>query len=661
MKLVNDESQVSGCYCTDSELRSILTVLRETPATATTLSLPTSADEVLRFALETGFGGDEAEWSEAYAALCGDTKQAVNEGLSLDAFRTLVNDRCEDSSCFCTDEELGAILERLKLPEQDSTLQSDFFVPSAESQSPLPGEPDSEVFSSSPPFVSRKDLVQAMFHMFDLDGDDQLNESEMRRLAEEKGFQGDTDAWKEAFSALCKENGRSIEDGVDDHLFADVVNGKSKDPGCYCTDEELLNMFNKFDAAAEVVWLGSSAQLNANDQTSGRSANSTAGHLPSKQLAVPASSQFDQDLGGLSGHEDDSETNLMAAAAVRRAVPEGPQSEETETNLQAAIGDQTMRTEIIRAVFIACDTDNDGCLNRQEMWKFALETGFEGNDMEWDEAFRALCPESVRNQNAGIEFTDFAVLVEDNSEENGCYSTNEELLSMLRTWATHAGSRKVSANAKVEETEVVATREQHLKRSSGPQRADLLRSVFHQLDVDRDGVLNQEEMRHFAVETGFKGSDHQWAETYDALCGSWRNPHDGVDLDLFFRFVDDFSEDSDCYLTDDELLSLQSKLNLERANRKASLTCRNEVVTAVYEALCVENGIDVDFGLDCNTFTMLVEASDAGCICTDQELATIQRRLRSRAVPRPATKNIEFGLEPDRLPGARSMSWLPLS
>ena len=68
--------------------------------------------------------------------------------------------------------------------------------------------------------------------------------------------------------------------------------------------------------------------------------------------------------------------------------------------------------------------------------------------------------------------------------------------------------------------------------------------MFHQLDVDRDGVLNQEEMRHFAVETGFKGSDHQWAETYDALCGSWRNPHDGVDLDLFFRFVDDFSEEA---------------------------------------------------------------------------------------------------------------------
>ena len=68
------------------------------------------------------------------------------------------------------------------------------------------------------------------------------------------------------------------------------------------------------------------------------------------------------------------------------------------------------------------------------------------------------------------------------------------------------------------------------------------------------GYLTAGDMRPFAEQTGFSGSDQEWQQEFDVLCRERGSTH-GIRLDAFATLVND-SSDEGCYCSDDELRNL---------------------------------------------------------------------------------------------------------
>ena len=85
-------------------------------------------------------------------------------------------------------------------------------------------------------------------------------------------------------------------------------------------------------------------------------------------------------------------------------------------------------------------------------------------------------------------------------------------------------------------------------------RRELIEEVFRALDRARKGYLTAGEMRPFAEQTGFTGTDLEWQQEFDLLC-SERGSSQGIRLDAFATLVNDQSDEG-CYCSDDELRNL---------------------------------------------------------------------------------------------------------
>merc|ERR1719350_1509947 len=75
----------------------------------------------------------------------------------------------------------------------------------------------------------------------------------------------------------------------------------------------------------------------------------------------------------------------------------------------AACSSGTSRLDLIAAVFRQYDEDGDGLLSSRELRAFAMATGFDGSDQEWQQEFEALtrsCRASVARQ-GGLGIADF--------------------------------------------------------------------------------------------------------------------------------------------------------------------------------------------------------------------------------------------------------------
>merc|ERR1719424_1320948 len=64
---------------------------------------------------------------------------------------------------------------------------------------------------------------------------------------------------------------------------------------------------------------------------------------------------------------------------------------------------QLSRVDLIREVHVLCDVDGDGALNADEMYEFALQTGFDGSIQEWTGEYEVLCTENGRSAAHGID------------------------------------------------------------------------------------------------------------------------------------------------------------------------------------------------------------------------------------------------------------------
>eukprot|EP00971_Amphidinium_carterae_P031982 630102-Amphidinium_carterae.1 len=197
--------------------------------------------ELRRFAQETGFGGSDEEWDQEFLAQC-----PSGQGLTLADFSRLVNDSTDDG-CYCSDEELQAILSKLNASS------------ASHQQIPVPEEAMQPGLAEI--LGHRNTLIAGLFVALDVNGDKCLDKVELRVFAQETGFDGGDKEWEVEFRALCP-----VGAGLNLAEFAKLVNDNSDD-GCYCSDEELQGMIARLDAAPTAVAVSNLLTMSATQTT----------------------------------------------------------------------------------------------------------------------------------------------------------------------------------------------------------------------------------------------------------------------------------------------------------------------------------------------------------------------------------------------------------
>lgn len=96
------------------------------------------------------------------------------------------------------------------------------------------------------------------------------------------------------------------------------------------------------------------------------------------------------------------------------------------------------RARLVRELFRALDTDDDGWLREQDMRRFADCLGFEGSDSDWREEYRLLCTQNLASPMEGVGEILLLKLVSDT--EDAFYCTDEELNSISAELAAEAAA-----------------------------------------------------------------------------------------------------------------------------------------------------------------------------------------------------------------------------
>jgi len=567
-RLVNDDTE-NGCFCSDADLEAVLTnkvieppepkgprtikppPRRPGPSSreGITLGLFKALDidgdgylnltEMKHFASLIGFKCDDEKWVKEFELFCSSGEADPAVGVGSDLFVRLVNDR-SDAGCYCSDGELRDMLKELN---------------------PNAGE-----------ISSRGTLITTVFRACDRDGDERLNDEELRAFARLTGFDGDDEAWSKEYCMLCSEVRAEPDAGVDIKAFTKLVNDQSE-RGCYCRDMELATMVRNLGVSTFSGGSGSDAN-GPGDGTASLSLTPvsraaiirTVFHLcdaDGNKLLNEHEMRTFATCAGFDGSEADwakeyrfvcsrsstDPTKGLNPAKFIQVINNGNAGSYTDSELKSILEKLELqacldagasgRSGVVRAVFHACDLDSDGYLNRQEMKNIVVHVGFKGSHEEWAREYQAMCAENGADPVQGIDLVLLERLVNDSSE-TGCYCSDRDLRAVLQAMGETDGN-------------VVKVQRQDSARS------ELIRSVFLACDTDRDGSLDELEMRSFATHVGFEGSNEDWAREYKILCSE--KGTSGVDLILFEKLVNDNSE-SGCHCTDAQLQMILTKLNL---------------------------------------------------------------------------------------------------
>lgn len=127
-------------------------------------------------------------------------------------------------------------------------------------------------------------------------------------------------------------------------------------------------------------------------------------------------------------------------------------------------------------------------------------------------------------------------------------------------WLEVGGKSPDAATASTNDVRAEECIEGASKWRTARRRGKLIRDVFKACDNDEDGHLNSEDLRRFAVHTGFDGGDSEWTQEYKVLCEDRAcDPGTGFTCEKFIELLND-SSDLGCFCTDDELQTMLSKL-----------------------------------------------------------------------------------------------------
>jgi len=101
-----------------------------------------------------------------------------------------------------------------------------------------------------------------------------------------------------------------------------------------------------------------------------------------------------------------------------------------------------------------------------------------------------------------------------------------------------------------------------LNRAPGEAREMLIRDVFLKCDADGNEYLKEDEMRTFAMLTGFEGTNSEWSEEFKTLCLEQNvDKAMGIPWDNFLDLVNDESE-SGQFCSNEELREMLGSLAL---------------------------------------------------------------------------------------------------
>lgn len=512
-------------------------------------------EELMSFAVGTGFDGSREDWAEEYRSLCRENGCEPADGVDEEVLARLIDDE-SDTGCYCTNDELRSMLSTLEdkvQPPRSATAQT--------TQPPPQLPPQQQHQHQQPEVVDlRESSIRDLFQMCDVSADGRLSVEEMRTFAELTGFEGSAEEWAEEFAMLCSENGVDLSKGIHIELFVQFVNDES-DSGQYCTDDEIEEMLQTLRRRPQPQKPAPAVQV--------------VPALAPTRAATPAIAPVPAQ------REEPAMQQLQPPPSSSLGAPPRPSAKDASDAPLAMT-----REQLVGAVFRACDADEDGMLRCEEMRDFAVLSGFDGSEEDWTSEYESLCQEAGC-KNGGLDETCLAQLVDDDSD-NGCYCTDEELRSMLRELfpkvkaRADAKSRSQTTDAAPPAVPPRPSRPPGLATPdfapaappyTGPlpmnpaleevkvfDRDGLIEAAFAACDIDGDDRLSSSEMRVFAGWIGFQGGDADWAAEFASLLAdSNTRPSDGVSLDLFTTLVNDQSDDG-CYCTDEELRLLLTKL-----------------------------------------------------------------------------------------------------
>eukprot|EP00913_Durusdinium_trenchii_P027133 g25460.t1 len=169
------------------------------------------------------------------------------------------------------------------------------------------------------------------------------------------------------------------------------------------------------------------------------------------------------------------------------------------------------------------------------MRPFANRTGFEGTDPEWQAEFHLLQKEC--GSGPGISLYHFQRLANDTSDD-GCYCSDEDLRDFLQSTCGRATRILACIRSTAEGQLTTRTTLEPRMALGTPERTHLIEIVFTALNKSGTGYLNADEMRLFANQTGFEGTDAEWREEFSLLareCGSV----EGISLNHFQRLANE--------------------------------------------------------------------------------------------------------------------------
>jgi len=588
--------------------------------------------EMRVFAEQSGFKGGDADWAEAYSTLCAENGVVESVGISLEVLARLVDDPAEETGCYCTDEDLRLMITSLfpcgTLAVAGAPATDPVAVATTAASAPL--GPTSTAVVSLP--LPRSELILAVFRACDVNDDGLVRCSEMRRFAEQTGFRGDDADWDDAYTLLCRARGVDVTEGISFEVFADLVNDKSGDTGCFCSDRDLRVILAELTRMAKAKTL-----IKSRRPTRGRFV--------------------------------DVDSTLQAEVALDPS--------------------KLPRSKLIHELFCAFDADGDGRLSQLELRRFVDHIGSRCTDGDWPQAYASFTTQHSTNRGAAVDEALFTRLVDGEFRSIMSRCHDAKLGAILS--ALSAVSREIQARVDVESAQPSLDHENFTPARVGKEpaqpRSELIHSVFCACDTDGDGVLSLQEMRSFAILSSFDGGEDEWRELFEGLlCTEGSSScSSGIRESLFTRLVSDSSGTSEMYCTDEELSAMLPYLEDRTRDTLARLVFRRLVgdlegllmpddflrfaFRAGFRAddpdwaidfamLCREHGDDPGIGICWPTFSRLLAcASNRGCIDMNRKLREIMNSLLAEATPQPdASSRSMFAQEASVEDNARESS-----
>eukprot|EP00438_Fugacium_kawagutii_P021044 Skav222600 [mRNA] locus=scaffold5038:1663:2559:+ [translate_table: standard] len=216
--------------------------------------------------------------------------------------------------------------------------------------------------------MSRSELISQIFEAL-CGHDSQLTESDFKHYAVLTGFDGDESDWQTQFASICKLYGWKTRDSEGFISFAQFQE--------FLSDEE----------------------------------ENTEEELREVLLAL--------------NQREDKELNAG------KNIPQNWGRRSVILQLQEDEASNLDRSQLIDAIFTLLDVKKDNVLHSTELQDYAMFTGFDGTDEEWQEQYQEMCSSFGWDGARGISRDQFEDLVGDSSE-----TSDEELRRILLNHST---------------------------------------------------------------------------------------------------------------------------------------------------------------------------------------------------------------------------------